>query len=59
MGQRSGQDAQVAKDAVGRVAMSRMLVEDEEGMGRMMVGSNVDVQVEFGEEIKRAAAAEY
>ena len=51
MRQRRGQDKKIWDDALGRVYMSRMLVEDTSGKSEMMVQSNVDVRVEFDEGI--------
>ncbi len=55
--ERRGQDKEVFQDAVGRTAMSQILVEDTSGKADMMLNSNIDVDVEFGDAVKAAAAA--
>ena len=56
-GERRGRDKEVFQDAVGRAAMSQILVEDTSSKADMMLNANIDVDVEFGEAVKAAAAA--
>jgi hypothetical protein len=44
-------------DAISRAVMSRIPVEDTSGKSDVMLNSNIDVQVEFNDAIKQAAAA--
>jgi hypothetical protein len=51
----SGKLAEIWDDAFGRASMSKMIVADPKGVGRMMQ-MNTDVTVELGREVEEAAA---
>lgn len=52
---RRGTNKQIFQDAVGRVQLSKFLVNDTSGKADMLVNSNVDVRVPFDDAIKQAA----
>jgi len=50
-----GQEEEVMRDAIGREALSVVLVNDRVGKTDWMVDANCDVKVQWGEEVARAA----
>ena len=55
---RIGQGKEIWNESFGRYQFSKMIMKDTSEKADMMFNANIDVDVPFGEEVMRAAAAD-
>ena len=56
--QMKGQEKDIWTETYGRYCFSKVIMDDTSGKADVMFNANIDVDVPFGDEVMRAAAAE-